>query len=64
MKRKELKNLAEKIAKLELIIQSSNNKEEIEKAQEGILKLAHRVSSLEDMIILDDLIQELITKKS
>ena len=64
MKQKELKNIAIKIAKNEFIIQTSKYKEELEKAQYEILKLSHRVSSLEDMMILDDLIQELMTKIS
>lgn len=64
MKQKELKNIAIKIAKNEFIIQTSKDKEEVEKAQDEILKLSHRVSSLEDMMILDDLIQELMTKIS
>ena len=64
MKQKELKNIAIKIAKNEFIIQTSKDKEEVEKAQDEILKLSHRVSSLEDMMILDDLIQDLMTKIS
>ena len=64
MKQKELKNIAIKIAKNEFIIQTSKDKEEVEKAQDEILKLSHRVSSLEDMMMLDDLIQELMTKIS
>lgn len=64
MKKKELKNIAIKIAKNEFIIQTSKDKEEVEKAQDEILKLSHKVSSLEDMIILDDLIQDLMTKIS
>lgn len=64
MKQKELKNIAIKIAKNEFIIQTSKDKEEVEKAQDEILKLSHRVSSLEDMMMLDDLIQDLMTKIS
>ena len=64
MKQKELKNIAIKIAKNEFIIQTSEDKEEVEKAQDKILKLSHRVSSLEDMMMLDDLIQDLMTKIS
>ena len=36
MKRKEQKNLAQKIAKYEFIVQTSNNKDEIRKAQDNI----------------------------
>jgi hypothetical protein len=40
MKKKELKNLAEKIAKYEKIIQTSENKEESHKAEMEIMRLA------------------------
>ena len=62
MKRKELKNLAEKIVKLELTIQNSNVKEEISKAKEEIMKLSGSIDSFEDMIALDDYIQDRITQ--
>ena len=64
MKQKELKNIAIKIAKNEFIIQTSKDKEEVEKAQDEILKLSHRVSRQEDMMMFDDLIQDLMTKIS
>lgn len=40
MKRKELKNLAKKIAKLEMIIQNSSDSNEIRKAQDAMLELS------------------------
>lgn len=58
MKRKELKNLAEKIVKLELTIQNSNVEEEVSKAKEEIMKLSGSINSFEDMIALDDYIQD------
>lgn len=60
MKRKELKNLAKKIAKAELIVQNSEDKNEIVRAQDEIIELSGRVSTIEDMIELDDLIQEIL----
>ena len=62
MKRKELKNLAQKIAKYEQILQTSQDKEEIHEAQSQIMNLSGRVQSLEDMMLLDDMIQEILKK--
>ena len=62
MKRKELKNLAQKIAKYEQILQTSQDKEEIREAQSQIMNLSGRVQSLEDMVLLDDMIQEILKK--
>lgn len=62
MKRKELKNLAQKIAKYEQILQTSQDKEEIREAQSQIMNLSGRVQSLEDMMLLDDMIQEILKK--
>lgn len=62
MKQKELKNLAKKIAANEMIIQSSEDEKEVEKAQDEIFRLSSRVTSIEEMILLDDLIQEILQK--
>ena len=62
MKRKEIKNLAIKIAKLEQIIQTSQDPKEIQEAQNQIIDLSGRVRSLEDMVLLDDMIQEILEK--
>lgn len=62
MKKKELKNLAQKIAKWEQILQTSQNQEEIREAQNQIMSLSGRVQSLEDMVLLDDMIQEILKK--
>lgn len=64
MKRKELKNLAKKIAKAELTIQTSNDKKEIARAQDEIMELSGKIDSFEDMIELDDLVQEIISENS
>ena len=59
MKKKELKNLAKKIAEAEYIIQTSEYKEDIADAQNTILRLTSKVAmDLEDMTIVDDLVQE------
>lgn len=62
MKKKELKNLAQKIAKWEQVLQTSQDKEEIQEAQSQIMKLSGKVQSLEDMMLLDDMIQEILKK--
>lgn len=62
MKEKDLKNLAEKIAKAELIIQNSNDESVIENAQKLILKLTSQITSIEDMLLLDEKIQKILKK--
>lgn len=63
MKKKELKNLAKKIAEAEHIIQNSDDAKAIAKAQDTILLLSGKAMSLEDMIIIDELVQEILNKK-
>ena len=64
MKKKELKNLAQKIAKEERIIQSPTaSSEEKSRAEKEIMRLSSHVDKLEDMIIIDEMIQEILEKK-
>ena len=63
MKKKELKNLAAKIAKCEKIIQTSDDKKAIRQAENEIIELSGRVMSLEDMIVIDELVMEMLEKK-
>ena len=60
MKRKELKELAKKIAKQEKIIQESDDPKIQQAAQEEIMRLSGHIKSLEDMTILDEMIQEIL----
>ena len=64
MKQKELKNLAKKIAKYELIIQQSDDMAERAKAEAAIMELSGKVNSLEDIVIIDELVQEYIEELS
>ena len=64
MKKKEIKNLAKKIAQQELIIQTSEITEEKNNARNEIIKLSSCIKSFEDMILLDEAIQDLLTKNS
>lgn len=64
MKLKELKNLAQKIAKYELILQTSDDKSQRAEAERQIMALSGRVDKLEDMVVLDELIQDILEKNS
>lgn len=64
MKRKELKNLAEKIAKQEYIIQTSNDNVAVQAAQEEIMRLSSRVHDFQDIDLIDEMVQDLLTKMS
>ncbi|MBR4974643.1 MAG: hypothetical protein IKY60_03550 [Bacteroidales bacterium] len=60
MKKKELKNLASKIAKYEKIIQSTQDAKEKRKAEEEIMKLSSSISNVEDMLQIDELVQDIL----
>ena len=62
MKKKEIKNLAQKIAKYERIIQTSDDKKLVRQAEEEIMKLSSSVDSLDDMVAIDELVMELLGK--
>ena len=64
MKKKELKNLAKKIADAEYIIQNSDDAKAVAKAQDMILELSGKAMSLEDMMIIDELVQEILNQKT
>lgn len=62
MKKKEIKALAQKIAKYEKIIQSSEDKKLVRQAEEEIMKLSSSVESLDDMVAIDEIVMELLEK--
>lgn len=62
MKRKEIKNLAQKIVKYEKILQSTNDMAERAKAEAQIMELSSHVYSLEDMMAIDEMVQDLMSK--
>ncbi len=64
MKRKELKNLAEKIAKAEIKYQAATSETEKKEIENEIIKLSGKVNNVEDMLLLDDFIQDSIKKNS
>ena len=63
MKKKELKSLAKRIAEAEYIIQTSSDKKEINNAKNQIIELSNHAIDLEDMAVLDDMIQEILSQK-
>ncbi len=60
MKRKELKNLAKKIAAAEHTIQTSSDPIQVAKAQDQIIELSSHALSMEDMMTIDEFVQELL----
>lgn len=60
MKRKEKKQFAEKLAKLERIMQLSQDKAEIERAQQEIIKLTNHIGNFEDLVDIDEMVSELL----
>lgn len=64
MKRKELKNLAEKIAKCEYVIQYSEDADAIQAAQEEMMRLSGRIHGFEELDILDEMVQDYLAKMS
>lgn len=62
MKQKELKNLAKKIAKQELIAQNTDDPDVVAACEQEIIFLTGRVTSFEDIDTLDELIQEILQK--
>ena len=59
MKNKELKQLAQKIAKYEKIIASSSDEQKVKEAKVEIMKLSSSLS-WQDLDLLDEMIQEIL----
>lgn len=62
MKKRELKNLAKKIAEYEMIIQNSTDPDERDYAKDEIFRLSNEIRSFEELDLLDELVQEYINK--
>ena len=62
MKKKELKNLAKKIAQEEYILQTSTDIDERQQARDEILKISSGIHSFEDLDVLDEMVQEFLKK--
>ena len=64
MKMKELYQIAEAIAKAELTLRENKDEQQVRKAKSDILLLSKRITSLEDMLRIDDIVQEILKKNS
>ena len=62
MTKKELRDIAKKIAENELILETSEDHNAISQAQTNIMALTHRISKLEDATYVDELVQEILSK--
>lgn len=60
MNRKEMKNLAKKIAKIEQVLQTSTDVTEKRELEEQIFALTNHITSLEEMMEIDDMILSLL----
>ena len=63
MRRKELKALAEKIARYEHMVQTAPNETVQKQAELEIMKLCGSVDSMEDMLAIDELVMKILEKK-
>ena len=62
MKKKEQKALAQKIAKYELIVQTSDDKKRVRDAQDKIMELSGKAETLDDIAAIDEMVQEILEK--
>ena len=60
MNRKELKNIAKKLAKLEKQAMDCSNSKERNKIQMEIMTLCGKVNNLEDITIIDEMVSEIL----
>lgn len=63
MKKKQLKNLAEQIADAEARLQKAPDKETANQYERQIIELTRKVSSIEEMLELDEQIQQILFNK-
>ena len=63
MKKKEMKKLAERIAKLESIIEANENHAEVLRAKDEIMSISGALTPF-NMMIIDEIVQEILEKNS
>ena len=63
MRKKEIKNLAKRIAACELVLKDSEDKQEIAKAQNEIMNITSQITSINDLLAIDAIVVELLEKK-
>lgn len=64
MKQKELKNFAKQIVEAEKIIKANEDKQKAYQAQQKVMDITNRLDSLDDILLLDELVQEIMDKNS
>ena len=64
MKWKELKNFAKQIVEAEKIIEANEDKQKVYQAQQKVMDITNRLDSLDDILLLDELVQEIMDKNS
>ena len=64
MKKKDLKKFAKRLAELESIIQTSDNYDKRQLAQNEVLDISNKITDVEDMLTLDAMVQEILEKNS
>ena len=64
MNKKEIKNLAKQIAKAESIIQNSTDQKERKYAMDTIIALSSKLSSLEEIECVDEMVQKILKNNS
>lgn len=64
MKQKELKNFAKQIVEAEKIIKANEDKQKVYQAQQKVMDITNRLDSLDDILLLDELVQEVMDKNS
>ena len=62
MKKKELKNLAKKIADCEYVIQNSKDSVAVQAAQEEIMRISSRVHDFQDIDLIDEMVQDILSE--
>lgn len=60
MKKEELKNIADEITLLQIKAEKASNPVVLEKLEQEITNLCEKITTLEDLFILDDLIYQQI----
>lgn len=64
MKKKELKAIALKIVKLETIISENSDEQAVTNAKLELMRLTDGIESLSDMMVIDSIVQESLSRKS
>ena len=64
MKAKELKKLAQQIAKFEQIIDANQDEKVVKNAKNQVMMLSGKIQSLGDMAQLDEMIQDILKEKN